>query len=205
MTATPAAGAEAAVRGRSPYGPTWNLGNPQPPRRRLEHPREGTEGGEVPWGNSGPTDESGGRDRRAPGETWSQLSEGVRVGLSRPLRVGSGDTSPPGVDPSRRQLDQRDLRRGGPCRPELDEEPAEGGGEPRTIERPRVRARFVDQGEPTRSPGEGRGGDPVPPPSPGESGTGSPPANGIRQRRRERRRGRSRKGLGGGSGPAPVA
>ena len=132
----------------------------------------GPRGGDVPWGDSGPADESGGRDRRAPGETWSQLSEGVRVGLSRPLRVGSGHTSPPGVDPSRRQLDQRDLRRGGPRLPELDEEPAEGGGEPRTIERPRMRARFVDQGEPVRPPGEGRRHDPTPPPSLGETSAG---------------------------------
>ena len=50
------------------------LGNPQPPRRRLEHPREGTEKGEVPWGDSGPADESGGRGPRAPGETWSQIN-----------------------------------------------------------------------------------------------------------------------------------
>ena len=149
--------------------------------------RRGPWGGEVPWGNSGPTDESGGRDRRAPGETWSQLSEGVRVGLSRPLRVGSGHTSPPGVDPSRRQLDQRDLRRGGPCRPELDEEPAEGGGEPRTIERPRMRARFVDQGEPVRPPGEGRRHDPMPPPFARGVGRGiaGGGVNRIKQRRRD--------------------
>jgi len=40
----------------------------------------------------------------------------------------------------------------------------------------RVRARFVDQGELTRPPGEGRRHDPTPPPSPGELGTGSPSA-----------------------------
>ena len=40
--------------------------------------------------------------------------------------------------------------------PEPEEEPAEGGGEPRTIERPRVRARFVDQGEVARPPEEVR-------------------------------------------------
>ena len=51
-----------------------HLGYPQPPRRRLEHPREGTEGGEVPWGDSGSAGKPEGRDRRAPGETWSQLS-----------------------------------------------------------------------------------------------------------------------------------
>ena len=33
---------------------------------------------------------------------------------------------------------------------------AERGSEPSTIERPRMRARFVDQGEPARPPGEGR-------------------------------------------------
>ena len=56
--------------------------------------------------------------------------------------------------------------------PELEEEPAEGSGEPRTIERPRVRARFVDQGEPARPPGEGRRHDPMPPSSPGETSAG---------------------------------
>ena len=158
-----------------PDGPARNLGNPEPPRRRLEHPaREGTEGGEVPWGESGSAGEPEGRDRRAPGETWSQLSGRVRVELARPLRVESGHTSSPGVDPSRRQPDHRDLRQGGPRLPELDEEPAEGRGEPRTIERPRMRARLVDQGERARPPGEGRWHDPMPPPSPGESGAGSP-------------------------------
>ena len=56
----------------------------------------------------------------------------------------------------------------------FEEEPAEEGGEPRTIERPRVRARLVDQGERTRPPGEGWRHDPRPPSSPGESGMGSP-------------------------------
>ena len=51
-----------------------------------------------------------------------------------------------------------------------------GGGEPRTIERPRVRARLVDQGERARPPGEGRRHDPMPPPLPGESAAGSPEA-----------------------------
>ena len=120
------------------------------------------------------------------------------------LRVGSGHTSPPGVelDPSRRQLDQRDLRRGGPRLPELDEEPAEGRGEPRTIERPRMRARFVDQGEPVRPPG--RGGDTTQRRRPH-------PGSRARDRRRRsqqdqaektrRRRGRNRKRLGGEVGP----
>ena len=74
------------------------------------------------------------------------------------------------------QPDHRELRQGGPRPPELDEELLEGGGEPSTIERPRMRARLVDQGEPARPPGEGRRHDPTPPPSPGESGTGSPEA-----------------------------
>ena len=39
-----------------------------------------------------------------------------------------------------------------------------------------MRARFVDQGERARPPGDGRWRDPRPPPSPGELGTGSPPA-----------------------------
>ena len=43
-----------------------------------------------------------------PGEASSQLSGGVRVELTWPLRVGSGHTSSPGVDPSRRQPDHRD-------------------------------------------------------------------------------------------------
>ena len=67
-------------------------------------------------------------------------------------------------------------RPGGPRLPELDEGPAEGRGEPRTIERPRMRARLVDQGEPARPPWAGRRRDPMPPPSPGESGAGSPEA-----------------------------
>ena len=45
-----------------------------------------------------------------------------------------------------------------------------------TIERPRVRARFVDQREKWRPPEEGRWDDPMPPPSPRESGAGSPEA-----------------------------
>ena len=101
-----------------------------------------------------------------------QLSEEVRDELTRPLRVESGRTSSPGVDPSRRQPDHRDLRQGGPRLPEPSEEPAEGGGEPRTIERPRMRARLADQGEPARPPGEGWRRDPMPPPSPGETSAG---------------------------------
>ena len=117
-----------------------------------------------------------GRDRRAPGEAWSQLSEEERVELTRPLRVEPGRVSPPGVDPSRRWIDRRDLRQKGPRLPEFSEEQEEGEGEPRTIERPRVRARLADQGEPARPPGEGWRRDMMPPPSPGESGSRSPEA-----------------------------
>ena len=46
--------------------------------------------------------------------------------------------------------------------------------EPRTIERPRGRARVLDRRELAPLPGEGRRGDPMPPPSPEESGMGSP-------------------------------
>ena len=97
---------------------------------------------------------------------------GGRVELTRPLRGGSGQASSSGGDPSRRQPDHRGLRQGGPRLPELEEEPAEGRGEPRMIERPRVRARFVDQGEPVRPPGEGRRYNPPPPPLPGETSAG---------------------------------
>ena len=46
--------------------------------------------------------------------------------------------------------------------------------EPRTIERPRGRARVLDRRELAPLPGEERRGDPMPPPSPEESGMGSP-------------------------------
>ena len=46
--------------------------------------------------------------------------------------------------------------------------------EPRTIERPRGRARVLDRRELAPLPGEGRRGDPRPPPSPEELGKGSP-------------------------------
>ena len=46
--------------------------------------------------------------------------------------------------------------------------------EPRTIERPRGRARVLDRRELAPLPGEGRRGDPMPPPAPEESGMGSP-------------------------------
>ena len=78
--------------------------------------------------------------------------------LTRPLRVESGaygQTDSPGVDPSRRRPDHCEPRRGEPRPPELDEESAEGVGEPSTIERPRMRARFVDQGELARPPTRG--------------------------------------------------
>ena len=40
-----------------------------------------------PGGDSGSAGGPEGRDRRAPGEGWSQLSEEVRIELTRPLRV----------------------------------------------------------------------------------------------------------------------
>ena len=158
----------------SPLRPARSLGGPEPPSRRLGYPGEGPEEGMVPWGDSGSAGGPEDQDRRAPGEAWSQLSEEVRVELTRPLRVESDRASPPGVDPLRRRLDRRDLRQEGPRLPELSEEQEEGEDEPRTIERPRVRARLVDQGERARPPGEGWRHDPRPPSSPGESGTGSP-------------------------------
>ena len=84
--------------------------------------------------------------RRAPGGAWGQLSEEARDELTRPLGVESGRTGSPGEDQLQGQPDHRDLRQGGSRLPEPGEEPAEGGGEPGTIERPRVRART------TRSP-----------------------------------------------------
>ena len=130
----------------------------------------------MPQYDNGTAGEPEGRGRRAPGGAWSQLSEEVRDELTRPLRVESGRTGSPGEDQLQGQPDHRDLRQGGPRLPEPGEEPAEGGGEPGTIERPRVRARLVDQGEPARPPWAGRRRDPMPPPLPGESGAGSPEA-----------------------------
>ena len=66
--------------------------------------------------------------------------------------------------------------REGHASPSLKRSRRRGGGEPRTIERPRVRARLVDQGERARPPGGGSGCDPMPPSSPRESGAGSPEA-----------------------------
>ena len=129
----------------------------------------------MPRYGSGPAGEPEGRGRRAPGGAWGQLSEEVRVELTRPLRVEPGRVSPPGVDPSRRWIDRRDLRQKGLRLPEFSEEQEEGEGEPRTIERPRVRARLADRGEPARPPGE-EWRRVMPPPSPGESGVGSPEA-----------------------------
>ena len=100
------------------------------------------------------------------------MSEEVRDELTRPLRVESGRTGSPKEGQPQWQPDHRDLRQGGPRPPEPGEEPAEGGGEPRTIERPRVRARLADQGERARPPWEGRRHDPMPPPSPGETSAG---------------------------------
>ena len=162
--------------GPPPYGPARNnLGGPGPPRRRLVYPGGGDGGGESPQYDNGPAGEPEGRGRRAPGGAWGQLSEEVRVELTRPLRVEPGRVSPPGVDPSRRWIDRRDLRQKGPRLPEFSEEQEEGEGEPRTIERPRVRARLADRGEPARPPGE-EWRRVTPPPSPGESGVGSPEA-----------------------------
>ena len=69
--------------------------------------------------------------------------------LSAPpvLAVLGHTGSPGGVDPSQQQPNYHEPRQGGPRLPELDEEKAEGVGEPSTIERPRMRARFVDQGD----------------------------------------------------------
>jgi len=159
--------------GPPPYGPVRNnLGDPGPPRRRLVYPGGGEGGGELPRYDSGPAGGREGRGRRAPGGAWSQLSEEARDELTRPLRVESGRTSSPGKGPSQWQPDHRDLRQGGPRLPEPGEEPAEGEGEPRTIERPRVRARFADQGEPARPPGEGWRRDTMPPLPPGEAPPG---------------------------------
>ena len=148
------------------------LGDPEPPRQRLEYPGGGAGGGELPQYDNGPAGEPEGRGRRAPGGAWGQLSEEARDELTRPLRVESGRTSSPGEGPSQWHPDHRDLQQGGPRLPEPEEEPAEGGGEPRTIERPRVRARLVDQGERARPPWEGERRDPMPPSSPGETSAG---------------------------------
>ena len=102
------------------------------------------------------------------------MSEEVSDELTRPLRVESGRTGSPKEGQPQWQPDHHDLRQGGPRLPEPGEEPAEGGGEPGTIERPRVRARLADQGERARPPWEGWRHDPRPPSSPGESGMGSP-------------------------------
>ena len=126
----------------------------------------------MPRYDNGPAGEPEGRGRRAPGGAWGQLSEEVRVELTRPLRVEPGRVSPPGVDPSRRWIDRRDLRQKRPRLPEFSEEQEEGEGGPRTIERPRVRARLADQGEPARPPGEGWRHDPMPPSSPGATPAG---------------------------------
>ena len=62
---------------------------PEPARRRLGYPGEGSEGGVVPWGDSGSAGGPEGRDRRAPGEAWSQLSREVRVERCLGLCEGS--------------------------------------------------------------------------------------------------------------------
>ena len=99
----------------------------------------------MPQHDNEPAGEPEGRDRRAPGGAWGQLSEEARDELTQPLRVESGRTD-----------------------------------EPRTIERPRGRARVLDRRELAPPPGEGRRGDRMPPPSPEESGTGSPEAEATR-------------------------
>ena len=66
----PAAGVAVTARTHT------DLGEPGTPRRRLDYPREGTEGGEVQRDDSGFAGEPEGQDRRAPGEAWSQLSRG---------------------------------------------------------------------------------------------------------------------------------
>ena len=126
--------------------------------------------------DSGPAGEPESRGRRTRGGAWGQLSEEVRDELTRPLRVESGRTGSPKEGQPQWQPDHHDLRQGEPRLPEPGEEPAEGGGEPGTIERPRVRARLADQGEPARPPWAERRRDPMPPPLPGESGAGSPEA-----------------------------
>ena len=126
----------------------------------------------MPQYDNGPAGEPEGRGRRAPGGAWGQLSEEVRGELTRPLRVESGRTGSPKEGQPQWQPDHHDLRQGGPRLPEPGEEPAEGGGEPGTIERPRVRARLADQGERARPPGGGTGRDPMPPFSPGVTPAG---------------------------------
>ena len=100
------------------------------------------------------------------------MSEEVRDELTRPLRVESGRTGSPREGQPQWQPDHHDLRQGGPRLPEPGEEPAEGGGKPRTIERPRVRARLVNQGERARPPWEGWRHDTMPPLPPGEAPPG---------------------------------
>jgi len=138
----------------------------------------------VPRDDSGSAGEPEGQDRRAPGEAWSQLSEEVRDELTRPLRVESGHTSSPGVDPSRRQPDHRELRQGGPRLPELDEESAEGGGR---AEYDRETAGAGAIRRPGRGGSTSRGREATRPNaaalSPGESGTGSPSAESTGSRR----------------------
>ena len=125
--------------------------------------------GELPQHDNEPAGEPEGRGRGGPGGAWGQLSEGARDELTRPLRVESGRAGSPGEGQPQWQPD---LRQGGPRLPEPGEEPAEGGGEPRTIERPRVRARLADQGERARPPWEGWRHDLRPPSSPGETPAG---------------------------------
>ena len=150
---TPAAGVAVTARTHT------DLGNPAPPRRRLKYPREWTEG-EAPQDDSGSAGEPEGRDRRAPGGTWSELSKELDE-LTRPLRVESGHTGSPGVDPSRRQPDHHKSQQGSPRLPELDEESA-GGAE---YDRETADMGAIDQGERARPLDEVRRYVPTPPPS----------------------------------------
>ena len=182
-------------------------------------------GGELPQYDNGPAGEPEGRGRRAPGGAWGQLSEEARDELTRPLRVESGRTSSPGK--ARRSGSRTTVifDREGHASPSLKRSRRMGGGEPRTIERPRVRARLVDQGEPARPPWEGWRRDTMPPPSPGETPAGpSMPSESVepeeagedegrQRRRRHQQRGKrphrpshdaretSKRANQGGSGP----
>ena len=127
--------------GPPPYGPARNnLGDPEPPRRRLEYPGGGAGGGELPQCDNGPAGEPGGRGRRAPGGAWGQLPEKVRDELTRPLRVESGRTNESRtIERPRgraRALDRRELapppregRRGDPMPPPSPEESGMGSPE----------------------------------------------------------------------------
>ena len=97
-------------RGRHRTGRT-DPGEPRTAPSETGVPKEGGRGrGGAPQDDGGPTGDPEGRGRRAPSGAWSQLSEEARDELARPLRVESGHTGSPGVDPSRRQPDHHELR-----------------------------------------------------------------------------------------------